>query len=362
MDKFLEIVRTAIDSGATDIHLVENLPPLYRKNKELVKEIDVEPMNRYDLESLLETLVDESLELVQQFEETKKLDLPYDLDKETRLRINASMASGVPTFSIRIIRNMEIDIEALRLKEIITQLKKIKSGLILITGKVNSGKTTTLNAFVQEINKVLKKKIVMLEEPIEYRHTSNKSVIVQKEVSNIGDVPSYYDGVINLLREDADIAIIGEIRDRKTMDAVLDLAESGGIVIGTLHTRSCGETIDRIIGMYEPKEQMAIKYALSNVLKAVVSQKLVKSKNFNTILVPEIMVLNSKIEALIRQEKFSVSDIQDTIHHSIGGGMISFERSFVKLYNENLIDMTAISNNVDESSLNIITNLIGGGY
>ena len=362
MEKFLEIVRTAVAEGATDIHLVENLPPLYRINKELKQNTKVEPMNRFDLESLMETLVDDSLALVEQFEENKRLDIPFELDSETRLRINASLASGVPTFSIRIIRNKTIDIDKFNLREIIEQIRNIHSGLVLITGKVNSGKTTTLNAFVQEINKTLNKKVVMLEEPIEYKHKSDRAVIVQKEVNKDGDIPTYYDGVINLLREDSDIAIIGEIRDRKTMDAVLDLSESGGLVIGTLHTRSCGETIDRIIGMYDPNEQRAIKYSLSNVLRMVVSQKLVKAVESGTVLVPEIMTVNSTIAALIRQEKFNVSELQDAIHHSNTNGMISFERSFTKLYNDNIIDMTAIKNNVEENSLNLITNLIGGGY
>ena len=362
MEKFFEIVRNAVEQGATDIHLVENLPPLYRINRELRHNNNIEPMNRFDLESLMEALVDDNLELVEQFEENKKLDLPFQLDEQTRFRINASMASGVPTFSIRIIRNKIIDIDKLGLREIIEQLKDINSGLVLITGKVNTGKTTTLNAFVQEINKTINKKIVMLEEPIEYRHKSNKSVIIQKEVNKASDVPTYYDGVINLLREDADIAIIGEIRDRKTMDAVLDLAESGGLVIGTLHTRSCGETIDRIIGMYDPNEQKAIKYSLSNVLKLVVSQKLVKRGSGGMVLVPETMLVNSTIAALIRQEKFSVSEIQDAIHHSHVRGTISFEKSFADLYNNNIIDMDAIKNNVEENSLSLITNLIGGGY
>ena len=362
MEKFLEIVWEAVNQGATDIHLVENLHPLYRINKELKPNTNVEPMNKFDLESLMETLVDESLELVELFEQNKRLDLPYQLNDETRLRINASLASGVPTFSIRIIRNKQIDIDKLNLRTIINEIKSKRSGLVLITGKVNSGKTTTLNAFVQEINKSLNKKVVMLEEPIEYRHTSNKAVIVQKEVNASSDIPTYYDGVINLLREDSDIAIIGEIRDRKTMDAVIDLAEAGGLVIGTLHTRSSGETIERILSMYDPNEQRAIKYALSNVLKLVVSQKLVKSKQAELLLVPEIMVVNSTIAALIRQEKFSVSEIQDTIHHSHDSSTISFERSFAKLYNSNVIDMEAIRNNVEESSLNIIEGLIGGGY
>lgn len=362
MEKFLEIVNTGINMGATDIHLLQDLFPLYRIRKELVRNDAVEPMNRYDLERLLETLVGDNLALVEKFETTKKLDLPFDVNENVRLRINASLASGVPVFSIRIIRKALINVERLRLRQILNEIKKHKAGLILITGKVNTGKTTTLNAIVQEINQTDNKKIVMLEEPIEYIHTSNRSMIVQKEVGVEGDVPSYYDGVINLLREDSDIAVIGEIRDRKTMDAVLDLSESGGLVIGTLHTRSCGETVDRIISMYEPSEQRAIKNTLSNVLKLVVSQKLVNGNNKDVVLVPEIMTVNSTIAALIRQEKFNVSEIQDAIHHSVSSDLISFERSFTKLFKDNIIDITAIEQNVEQNSFNMITNLIGGGY
>lgn len=362
MERFLEIVRNAIEQGATDIHLLQDSVPLYRIRKQLVRNESIGVMTRYELERLLETLVGDSLALVERFESTKKLDLPFDVDENVRLRINASLASGVPVFSIRIIKRNILDIEKLRLNSIIEQIKKHKTGLILITGKVNTGKTTTLNAVVQEINKIYNKKIVTLEDPIEYIHKSNKSMIVQKEVSKEADVPSYYDGVINLLREDSDIAIIGEIRDRKTMDAVLDLAESGGLVIGTLHTRSCGETVERIISMYEPNEQRAIKNTLSSVLKLVVSQLLVNGKGDNLVLVPEIMTVNSKIAALIRQEKFGISEIQDAIHHTSDENCLSFERAFTKLYNDNIIDLKAIEQNVDRNTFSLINKLIGGGY
>lgn len=361
MDKFIDIVKQGVEQGATDIHLLESVVPIYRINRVLVKNTNIEAMNKYDLEGLMETLVDESLELVEQFEDTKKLDLPFDLENGIRLRINASMASGVPTFSIRVIRNKSIDIDKYNLREIISEIKKYNTGLILITGKVNSGKTTTLNAFVQEINKYENKKIVMLEEPIEYKHVSNKAIIIQKEVNKTADIDSYYNGVINLLREDSDIAIIGEIRDRKTMDAVIDLAEAGGLVIGTLHTRSCGETLERILAMYAPDEQRSIKYALSNVLKMVVSQKLVMSKQNELYLVPEVMTSTNTIAALLRQEKFAISEIKDAIHLGNDSSTISFERSFVKLYNKGVIDIGEIKRNVELESFNLIDKMIGGG-
>src|SRR5574344_611433 len=262
MENFIEIVTEAIEKQATDIHLVEGVVPVYRIHKRLEKQVKFEPLNKYDLDGLLDTLVAGDLILMEQFEVNKTLNLPLEISEKIRLRINVSKSDGTPNFSIRIIRNQTIDIEKYNLRKIVDMIKNHNSGLILITGRVGTGKTTTLNAVVQEINKDLNKKIVMLEEPIEYRHKSKCSIVVQKEVNEAGDIKSYYDGVQNLLREDSDISMVGEIRDRQTMDAVIDLAQSGGLVIGTLHTRSCAETIERIICMYNPNEQRSIKYTL----------------------------------------------------------------------------------------------------
>lgn len=359
MEKFFKILDEALELVASDIHLVNGKPPVYRVEKKLIESNGIEALTKYDLEGLMEFLVDDRLDLVELFESTKRLDLSYEYSNK-RFRVNASMAFGVPTFSIRIIKNGDIDIRKFNLGNMISTIKRFNTGLVLITGKVNSGKSTTLNAYVQTMNKEKNKKIVMLEEPIEHRHTSNKCIIVQKEVGKTGDVASYYEGVINLLREDADIAIVGEIRDRQTMDAVLDLAESGTLVIGTLHTRSCGETIDRILGMYTPAEQKTIKYILSNVVKAVVSQKLVKDKSGHIILVPEIMITNSTIASLIRQEKFSISEIQDAIDIKSENEMVSFERSFAKLYKDGVVTLDSIRESVEDSQYEYIIRLIGG--
>ena len=244
------------------------------------------------------------------------------------------------------------------LSEVVQKMKKIKSGLILVTGKVNSGKSTTMNAFIQEINNEVSRKIVTLEDPIEYEHESKKSIVIQKEIGEESDVMSYYNGLINLLREDVDIAVLGEIRDRKTMDVAIDLAESGGLVIGTLHTRSCGETVERIINMYDPADQNAIKNSVSSVLKMVISQKLILNTKGALMMVPEIMVVNNVIAAQIRQEKFSVSDIEDTIHASGAIGSVSFESSFADLYNKGLIDMNILKENIEPERMNTIKGLI----
>lgn len=357
MEEVLPILVRAVKLGATDIHLAPGKVPVYRVSRKLIFDEAKFPVSEQTLVNILEGFFSEISGLEKKFEEKKQVDFSYTYEN-TRYRINASLSKGVPVFSFRVIPNGEIKLDTMGLTEVIKQMKKIKSGLILVTGKVNSGKSTTMNAFIQEINNEVSRKIVTLEDPIEYEHESKKSIVIQKEIGEESDVISYYNGLINLLREDVDIAVLGEIRDRKTMDVAKDLAESGGLVIGTLHTRSCGETVERIINMYEPSEQNAIKNSVSSVLKMVISQKLILSTQGSLIMVPEIMVVNNVIAAQIRQEKFSVSDLEDTIHASREIGSMSFESSFADLYIKGLIDMNILKENVEPERMNTIKGLI----
>ena len=357
MDLLNQILQKAISLGATDVHLAPDVVPVYRISRKLFYDDSKFPLSKMSLVQIVEDFYKERPNLEKDFEERRQLDVSHTYG-DHRFRINISLTKGIPTFSIRIIPNTMIDVSDLGLKDIINKMKKINSGLILLTGKVHSGKSTTLNAFVQELNKEVNKKIVTLEDPIEYEHKSNKCIIIQKEIGRESDVLSYYDGLINLLREDADIAILGEIRDKRTMDVALDLSESGGLVIGTLHTRSCGETLERIISMYPPADQATIKNTVSSVLKMVVSQKLVVDTEGKLLMIPEIMMVNHTIAALIRQEKFSVGDLEDSIHAQRDIGSLSFEYSLADLYSRGKIDMETVKANADENRMETIKNLI----
>ena len=357
MDLFNMILAEGIKTGATDIHLAPGSYPVYRIDRRLIFDESILPMSGEMLQNLVVDFAKITKNLEKIFEERRQVDFSYTFSGY-RFRINLSLTKGFPTFSVRLIPNGNIDIEGTGTKELIFRLKKINSGLILITGKVNSGKSTTLNAFIQELNKEANKKIVTIEDPIEYVHASDKCIIIQKEVGIEADVLSYHDGLINLLREDSDISVLGEIRDKKTMDVALDLAESGGLVIGTLHTRSCGETIERIINMYDPADQASIKNTVSNILKLVISQKLLVEKTSGLVLAPEIMVVNSTIAAQIRQTKFSVSEIEDSVHSLRLSGCKSFESSLTDLYVANRITMKTLKAAVDQDKLDIIKNLI----
>lgn len=357
MDIF-SILDSAIAQGATDIHIVDGIVPTFRIKKILKRQNQMPICTPPAIASMVDTLVKEDINKINILKNERKLDLGFKYNGY-KFRINISISKGVYAISIRLIPNSEIDLDKYNIREIVEDMKEFPSGIILVTGKVNSGKSTTLNAFVQEVNKEENKKIVTLEDPIEYEHTSNKSIVLQKEVGPHSDIPTFYDGLINILREDSDIVVVGEIRDRETMDVAFDLAESGQLVIGTLHTKSCAETVDRIISLYSPQEQFSIKFILSATLKMVSSQKLLPStKDGEVALVPEIMLVDNVISALIRKDKFVISDIEDAIHAGQDKGCLSIETSFARMYNQGKISLNTIKQSVDRDKFEKIKQII----
>ena len=273
------ILRIAIDKEASDVHLVRRLKPIIRVNRELIRLEEHDVLTVEDIYEIYEHFVNNS-ELDETFKKDKRLDINYEV-YDMRLRVNVSMSNGYPIFTIRIIKKELPVFKNLNIPDIIRKIALSPQGMLLVTGKSNTGKSTTLNALVNEINRTTNKKILMLENPIEYMHVPDKSLIVQKEIGKGRDCPTFGIGATNALREDCDILVLGEIRDRETMDAAIEMVESGHLVIGTMHTRSCAETIDRIISFYDPSEQMTIKYMISSVLKAVISQRLLNGKKMN---------------------------------------------------------------------------------
>ena len=231
-------------------------------------------------------------------------------------------------------------------------------GLILVTGKTNSGKTTTLNALINEINETQNRKIMTLENPVEYRHHSKKSLIVQKEVGKGQDSLTFSDGVKNSLREDCDILVIGEIRDKVTMEAAIEMAEAMNLVIGTLHTKSCAETIDRMINFYEVRDQASIKYLLSSLLKLVVAQRLLKGKDGKLILIPEVMVVDNIVSGIIRKDKISVSEIEDAIQSNLEKGSIGLINSLAEAFVNDKITLDQAKSQLEEKNIETLNRTI----
>ena len=354
IDKLLD---KAISEDASDIHLISSLKPMLRIRRDLVEVGEFAELEPDDMIDLYDYFVRGNVEKDEIFRKTRKLDASAEY-KDIRLRVNISMSNDIPIFTLRLIKNTLPRFEDLGVPEIVRRMTREKQGLLLVTGKTNSGKTTTLNALINDINETENKKILTLENPVEFKHTSKKSVIVQKEVGIGRDSLSFSDGVKNSLREDCDILVIGEVRDKETMDAAIEMAESGHLVIGTVHTKSCAETIDRIINFYDIQDQITVKYLLSSILKLVISQRLLRGQDGSLILVPEVMIVDNVMAGYIRKEKFSTSEIEDAIQSNIDKGNISLINSIANLFVAGRISLEQAKAQIEEKNQEILNRTI----
>lgn len=354
MDKILD---EAITRDASDVHLIVDNKPMLRIMRELVPIEEMDVLTPDDMNEMYDYLVMGNLDKDEVFNKTRKLDTSYEY-KGIRLRVNISLSDNTPLCTLRLIKNELPSYESLGVPDIVRRMTYQPQGLILVTGKTNSGKTTTLNALINEINETQNKKILTLENPVEYKHHSKKSLIVQKEVGQGRDSLTFSDGVKNSLREDCDILVIGEIRDKETMEAAIEMAESGHLVIGTLHTKSCAETIDRMINFYEVRDQASIKYLLSSLLKLVLSQRLLKGTDGKLVLVPEVMVVDNIVSGIIRKEKISVSEIEDAIQSNLEKGSIGLINSIAELFVKNKITLEQAKTQIEEKNIETLNRTI----
>ena len=352
-----KVLKTAKEIDASDVHLICGLKPMLRTARDLKPIQEMEELTNEDMYDIYDYFVRGNLEKDNVFKETKKLDCSFEFE-DIRLRVNVSYSDEIPTFTLRLIKNTLPKYEDLGVPDIVRRMTTQPQGLILVTGKTNSGKTTTLNALINDINETQNKKILTLESPVEYRHTSKKSVIIQKEVGPGRDCLCYSDGVKNSLREDCDIIVVGEIRDRETMDAAIETAEAGHLVIGTLHTKSCAETIDRMINFYDISDQPSVKYLIASLLKLVVSQRLLKGTDGKLVLVPEVMVVDNIVSGIIRKEKISVSEIEDAIQSNLEKGSIGLINSIAELFVDDKITLEQAKAQIEEKNIEILNRTI----
>ncbi len=352
-----KILNKAVEKDASDVHLICGIKPILRIRRDLVEVDNTDILTEEDMFEIYDYFVRGNLDKDRVYKETKKLDASFQFG-DLRLRVNISMADEIPTVVLRLIKNELPKYEDLGVPDIVRRMMNQTQGLILVTGKTNSGKTTTLNALINEINETQNKKILTLENPVEYKHKCKKSVIIQKEIGVGRDCLNYSDGVKNSLREDCDILIIGEIRDKETMEAAIETAEAGHLVIGTLHTKSCAETIDRMINFYEIREQQTVKYLIASLLKLVVSQRLLKGKDNSLVLVPEVMVVDNIVAGMIRKEKLSVSEIEDAIQSSAEKGSIGLINSLAALFVDDKITLEQAKSQIEEKNIEVLNRTI----
>ena len=352
-----KVLDEAIKKDASDIHFIVENKPMLRIARELIPSENADVLTEEDMNTIYDFLVKGNIEADKVFQETRKLDTLLEY-ADLRFRVNISSTDGIPIATLRIIKNTLPTYESLGVPDIVRRMTYQPQGLILVTGKTNSGKTTTLNALINDINENQNRKILTLENPVEYKHHSKKSLIVQKEVGLGKDTLNFHEGVKNSLREDCDILVIGEIRDKVTMEAGIEMAESGHLVIGTLHTKSCAETIDRMINFYEVRDQAQIKYMLSSILKLVVSQRLLPGTDGKLVLIPEVMVVDNIVSGIIRKEKISVSEIEDAIQSASDKGSIGLINSLAEKFVDGKITLDQAKAQIEEKNIEILNRTI----
>ena len=355
-----DILEEAIRREASDIHLIVGSQPLFRIMRELTPAETLPEIKLEQQYEFIKQICKGNKKMLDTLEEEKILDTNYNY-RNTRFRVNISHSMDVPTMAIRIIKDTLPPFESLNLPPIIKDFAVKSQGLILVTGKPGTGKSTTLSSIVNEINETESKKILMLESPIEYVHTNKRSVIVQKEVSPFGDCKSYHQGVLNALREDSDVLVVGEIRDRETMDAAIEMAETGHLVLGTLHTNSCSETIDRIINLYPAEDQQIIKFMLANVLKLVVSQRMFRGGYGNLVMVPEVLVVDEQVTGIIKKEKFSNVEVEDAMQSGREKGNVALVFSLADAVIAGKITMNQALKEIDFKRQEMLKRIVANG-
>ncbi|MFE3576609.1 type IV pilus twitching motility protein PilT [Lysinibacillus sp. NPDC059133] len=320
-----ELLTRAFEEKASDLHLTKGIPPVYRIHGQL-EQYGSELLTSEELQTMVKTILPEHK--LQEFQDKGETDFNYSLPGKCRFRVNAYHQRHEVTIAARLIEAKIPSIESLNMPQILYQLAEKPQGLILVTGPTGSGKSTTLAAMIDHINETKSKHIITLEDPIEYLHTHKKSIINQREVGV--DTQSFANGLRAALRQDPDLILVGEMRDYETISTAITAAETGHLVMATLHTSSAPTTIDRIIDVFPPHQQGQIRVQLANVLVGIISQRLFVRKGAKgRIAATEILVQAPSISNLIRNEK--VHQIPTVMQTSKALGMHTLESSMQQL-------------------------------
>lgn len=326
-----QIVEEGLKRVASDIHLTVGIPPNLRVNGSLVHLGDV-PLSPADTERLVRSSLSEK-----QFEVLKdkgEIDFSYASPGKGRFRVNAYLQRGSFGMALRIIPLEIPTMQQLGLPTVISDLTRLPRGLILVTGPTGSGKSTTLATMIDQINRERNVHILTLEDPIEYLHRHQKSIVNQREIGS--DSQSFSNALRGALRQDPDVILVGEMRDLDTISIAITAAETGHLVLSTLHTLGAAKTIDRIIDVFPPYQQQQVRVQLASVIQAVISQQLLpKADGKGRVAAHEIMIATPAIRNLIREDK--IHQIDTSIQTGGKFRMQTMDSSLVDLYNRGLI-------------------------
>lgn len=321
-----ELLKIGKENGASDIHITVGVPPKMRVNGHIIT-LDTDRCLPPDTRRYLEEIMDEKQ--IKAFEEKGEHDMSFSIREIGRFRVNAFLQRGSVAIALRLVSTEVPDPSELGVPTSVVDLYNRKRGLILVTGPTGSGKSTTLAAIIDKINKNRDAHIITLEDPIEYLHHHNKSIVNQREIGL--DSHSYANALRAALREDPDVILVGEMRDFETISVAITAAETGHLVLSTLHTIGAASTVDRVIDVFPPHQQQQIRVQFANVLEAVVSQQLIPTADGKGRAAAfEVMHTTNAVRSLIRDSKSH--QLVSVMQTNRAMGMITMDEAILQLY------------------------------
>jgi twitching motility protein PilT len=353
MSDLIKMLQVGKNKSASDLHIVVNRPPLYRIHGSLIPVDDMPALNAEDIEQGLKQIVTE--QEMEDFVKTKELDFGRTVPDVGRVRFNAALQRGTISLVMRLLPSIIPTPEVLGLPKVCKELIQRPRGLVVISGPTGSGKSTTLASMIDYLNQTESRRIVTLEDPIEYTYENKKCTITQRELGH--DTLSFAEGLRHVLRQDPDVILVGEMRDLETASAALTVAETGHLVLTTGHAPSASQAVERIANMFPPHERTLAQTRLASLLLGILCQALVpKVGGKGRVAAIEVMLASSAIRNLIRDGK--TYQLPNSIRMSTQQGMELLDQALVRLYHSNQITLEKVfefCNDRDE-----ITRLTGG--
>ncbi len=338
----VKLLRTAVSSGASDLHLTAGSPPAVRINGR-IKLLKTASLKGSDCEQLVQQMVTELQ--MQEFEVEKQLSFSHTFEDLGTFRVNIYSQNGCLEASIRAAAARTFSLDELGVPTRLGSLAKRDAGLILITGPTGSGKTTTFNALLDLINSTQRRKIITIEDPVEFRHEHKQSLVVQLEVGL--DTPSFATALKHVLRQDPDVIGVGELRDLESISTALTAAETGHLVIGTVHTPSAVGTISRLIDVFPPHQQTQVRVQLSAILEGVLSQRLLPRRDKKgRVLACELLIVNDAVRTQIRDGKQHL--LQQTMELNRAKGMTLMDDSVMGFLKRGVITRETAARSVND--------------
>ncbi|MEZ8083735.1 type IV pilus twitching motility protein PilT [Enterovibrio norvegicus] len=339
-----ELLDFSVKHNASDLHLSAGVPPMVRVDGD-VRKLSLPPLDHNDVNRLIFDIMNDAQQ--REFEQNLEVDFSFNLASVGRFRVNAFHQARGCAAVFRSIPTVIPSLETLGAPKIFDQFTQYRKGLVLVTGPTGSGKSTTLAALIDKINNEQHRHVLTIEDPIEFVHEQKLCLINQREVHR--DTHSFNNALRSALREDPDVILVGELRDQETISLALTAAETGHLVFGTLHTSSAAKTIDRIIDVFPGADKPMVRSMLSESLRAVISQNLVKQVTSGRVAAHEVMIATPAIRNLIREDK--VAQMFSMIQTGAALGMQTMEQSLRHLMMQGIIDGQEANRIMDSSGM-----------